>query len=162
MDIPQTPQDPQFPPVPPSPAQVPEIADPTAGQQTGLSQDVMISNLKELMAKIQNKYSDFKSGNAMSDSKLMQAKSQALRDVFDMLQSAGIDPSNVEEVQAFLDKIKQANPELYSQIEKVLQELMGGDVTNPSAPVDSGQIPQDLGSIPPPPAEPPMPPTQPM
>jgi hypothetical protein len=103
----------------------------------------MISNLKDLMSKIQNKYQDFKGGQAVTDSRVMQAKSQTLREVFDLLQSMGVDPSNVEEVQQFLNKIKENNPELYQQIESVLQNIIGGEI-DPEMQVDTGEIPQNL------------------
>lgn len=139
-------QEPQFSPAPASPATVPGVTD-TVGQ-TDLSQDQMISNLKELMSKIQNKYQDFNSSKAISESKIMQSKSQSLREVFDLLQSSGVDPSNVEQVQEFLDKIKENSPELYQQIESILKDIIGGDVINEEATVDNGEIPQNIETMP--------------
>lgn len=136
----------QFPQAPASPATVPGVQETLPGQED-LSQEEMISNLKELMARINSKYADFNSGKAISESKIMQSKSQSLREVFDLLQSAGVDPSNVEQVQGFLDKIKNSNPELYQQIEKVLAEIMGGEAINEGVAVDTGEIPQNLNSI---------------
>lgn len=145
MDIQQS-QQPQaqpesgFAPVPASPAAVPGI--PESAGQPAMSQEEMIANLRELMDKIQGKVSDFNSGKVISDSRVMQAKSQSLREVFDLLQSLGIDPSDVEQVQEFLDKIKESNPELYQQVEKVLGDIIGGE-TDPGMSVDTGEVPQD-------------------
>lgn len=144
-----------FAPVPASPAAVPGI--PESAGQPPMAQEEMITSLRDLMAKIQGKMGDFNSGKAVSESKLMQAKSQSLREVFDLLQSLGIDPSNVEDVQAFLDKIKENNPELYQQVEKVLSEIIGGDTTDPGTSVDTGQTPQDLGAAAPAPEAAPAP-----
>ena len=135
----------QFPQAPASPSTVPGVQETLPGQED-LSQEEMISNLKELMGRINNKYADFNSGKAISDSKMMQSKSQSLREVFDLLQSVGVDPANVEQVQGFLDKIKNSNPELYQQIEKILSEIMGGEAMNEGVAMDTGEIPQDLNS----------------
>lgn len=137
-------QTPEFTQPPTSPASVPGIPA-SAGQPT-MSQEEMMNNLKNLMSSIDNKYQDFNSSKSMSDSNVMQDKSQSLREVFDLLQSAGVDPSNVEEVQSFLNKIKENNPELYQQIEKALQSIMGGEV-DPGASVDTGEVSQDPNAI---------------
>ena len=131
----------QFQPAPVSPTEVPTIPN-TQGQD--LSQDEMKTNLKNMMDKIDAKYQNFQTSQFSYDNQNAQAKSQALREVFDLLQSAGVDPSNVEQVQQFLDEIKTKSPELYQQIEKVLQDLIGGDTTNGDIATDPTQ--QDQGT----------------
>lgn len=123
---------PQFQPAPVSPTEVQGIPSPT-GQQPALSQEEMVANIKDMMGKIDNKYQDFQAGKFAYDNKSAEAKSQVLRDIFDLLQSEGVDPSNVEQVGEFLNKIKESNPELYQQIEKIFQDLVGEDTqTDPS------------------------------
>ena len=122
-----------IPPLPPSPAGVP----------VGISQDQMKGNLQDLMEKIQGKYQDFSSANSEVTSGLGLQKELSLKEVFDLLRSLGIDPSNVEEVNAFLEKIKQTNPELYQQIEKSLETLMGPEEEA------SQDVTQGAGEIPP-------------
>ena len=109
-------------PAPESPQGAPGIPTEAPGE---LSQEQMKANLQELMAKIDAKYQDFNTQKFSSDNKLKEQRSAALRQVFDLLQSAGVDPSNPEEVRGFLDDLKGQNPELSQQIEKVLQELLG-------------------------------------
>ena len=94
-----------------------------------VSQDEMRANIQDMMSKIDGKYQDFSSQNFSSDNSLQGQQGQLLRDFFDLLQSMGIDPSNPEEVKTFLDKIKEQNPELYQQIEQVLQTLLGEDAS---------------------------------
>jgi len=117
------PLDPSAAPGPTSPDSV--FAPAGASPQVGLSQDQMRVNLQELMDKIQGKYQDFGAQQFSSDAKSKEQQSVLLRELFDLLQSAGIDPSNPEEVKAFLDKIKQQNPELAQQLETVLQAILG-------------------------------------
>ena len=90
-----------------------------------LSQEEMTQNLKEMMEKIQSKYSEFGAQDFSTKNKQKVLEGQALREIFNLLQSMGVDPSNVEEVGAFLNKIKETNPELSKQIEESLQALLG-------------------------------------
>ena len=121
---------------PASPAGIPSTPE--------ISQDQMRTNLLDMMSKIDGKYQDFNSQNFSSNNSLQDQQGQLLRDFFDLLQQMGVDPNNPEEVEAFLDKIKQQNPELSQQIEQALQTLLGEEIT----PVDTGEIPQNTDIIP--------------
>lgn len=136
MEIPQ-PQS-NIPPVPPSP---PEVED--GGT---LSRDQMLQNIKGQLDKVGSRYQDFNAVKTSSDIKNKKSQGEILRQVFDLLQSVGIDPSNVEQVQEFLNKIKEENPELYTQLEQALKSIVGGEAENDGVTVDSGEIPQNLGS----------------
>jgi uncharacterized protein YfkK (UPF0435 family) len=131
---------------PQSPQEVPGI--PTGGE---LSQDQMRSNLQGMMSKIENKQQDVNSQSFLSEFDLKKQKGESLRQLFDIFQSMGIDPSNAEEVGAFLDKIKKNNPELSQQIEKILSSMLEeGDSSGiplESTPEVSQEVPQ--GTLPP-------------
>lgn len=118
----------QVAPAPASPAEVPGI--PSTPMEGEMSQDQMKSNLQDLMSKIDNKYQDFNVQKFSSDNKVKSSNAEALRMFFDMLQENGVDPSNVEEVGAFLEKIKTNNPEVFKQIEAILQNLIAGDTSS--------------------------------
>lgn len=124
-------------PVPVSPGSPGDVSQ-------GLSQDEMKANLQDLMSKIQGKYQEFGSAQEEAKAGLDTQKELTLNEIFDLLKKLGIDPSNVEEVNAFLEKIKETNPELYQQIEKSLETLMGGDVTQGA----EGVPPQTTGEMP--------------
>jgi hypothetical protein len=96
-------------------------------EASGMSQEEMRQNLQDLMEKIDNRYQDFSLQNFSSSNKEQTTKADALRMFFDMLQQAGVDPSNVEEVNAFLQKIKSNNPEIFKQIEAILKTLIEGE-----------------------------------
>jgi len=132
--------EPDFKQAPPSPEGVPNIPDvvgvpstPDAGGAE-LSQEQMRANLDEMMNKIQGKYQDITAQKASVDNQNKKMNSEALREIFDILQSQGVDPSKPEEVKAFMDKIAQTNPDLYQQIETAIQGIMGEeDIAGPEA-----------------------------
>lgn len=102
---------------------------PEGEQQGELTQEQMRSNLEELMGRIESKYQDFNSERFSSDNQIQDQKNQSLRDLFSYLRSVGVDPSNVEEVRAFLDKMKEQTPELAQQFEQALQILLGEEIS---------------------------------
>jgi len=106
-----------------------------AQQTPELPQEQMKTNLQDMMAKIENKYQDFNSQKFASDNKLMEQQGGTLRQVFDLFESMGVDPSNVEEVRALLDKIKETNPELSQQLEIALGSVLGEE------PPVEGEVP---------------------
>ncbi len=49
----------------------------------------------------------------------------ALKEVFSMLEQAGVNLNDPQSVGAFLDKIKQLNPQMFQLFESSLQSLLG-------------------------------------
>jgi len=153
MDIPQVPQQNQqvsnVAPVMPSPTEVSGISP----EQGEMSQDEMRSNLEAMMSKIDTKYQDFKTQKDSTETSIQEQNNETLRQFFDILQQAGIDPSNVEEVRGFLDKIKASNPELYQKIESALQSIIGDESVDQNSeeiigetPVDSSQLNMNINN----------------
>ena len=102
----------------------------TPGQPMGggaMSQEQMMSNLQDLMSKVEAKYQDFNSAKLTVGNQTEEQKNETLRQLFDMLQAAGIDPNSPEEVQAFLDRVKQADPEMFQRLETALASILGED-----------------------------------
>lgn len=126
------PQANEFSPVPASPAGVPGI--PPTQEETGMSQDDMKSRLQEVMAKLQGKYQAFDESKFNAENDAAKMKSDALSELFTMLESKGIDPNNPDELQNFLDGIKGRNPELYQQIVTAITAIIGSEESmNPNA-----------------------------
>jgi hypothetical protein len=92
-----------------------------------MTQSQMVSSLTEMMTKIQGKYQDFNARKFSSQNKVNEQQGEALRQIFDLFESNGVDPSNAGQVGAFLDQLKQANPELYQQFTAALQVILGDD-----------------------------------
>jgi hypothetical protein len=122
---------------------VPETPQPGG---TVMSQDQMRANLKELMSKIDSKFQDFNSQKFSTDNKVKEMQSKALRQIFDIFQSMGIDLSNVDEVRAFLEQLRSQNPALADQLTQALQSILGEDLASP---------PDEMGTQPGP-TEPPI------
>lgn len=140
---------------PQSPQEVPGV--PIGGE---FSQDQMRGNLQGLMSKIESKRQDLNSQSFTSEFDIEKQKGESLRQLFDLFQSMGIDPSNVEEVGAFLEKIKKNNPELSQQLEKILSSILGEEASSEISSEDSSggapTIPQDMSQETTPPIDPNM------
>jgi len=110
----------QFAPTPESPTEAPGI--PSEGN---LSQEQMQSNLQELLAKLKGKAGSFDSQKTALDSQLETRRQETLQEIFDLFKAKGIDPNNPDEIQAFLDDLKQKNPVMYDLVVKTLNSVLG-------------------------------------
>src|SRR3990167_10099633 len=126
-------------PAPASPEQAPAIS----GTPEGLSQEEMRANLKGMMEKIQGKFQDFNAQKFSSGNKSKELQSQALREIFSILESMGVDPSSPEEVNAFLEDLKTKNPELAQQIETALKSVLGEEVESVEEPATEEATPEE-------------------
>lgn len=125
MDPLQQPTPSDFAPAPASPA---EVGAP------GLSQEQMKGNIQNMMTGIEGKYQDFTTAKTAADTEIANQKTVTLQDLFDFFQSQGVDPNSPEEVQAYLDKLKMSNPEIYDQVESALKMLLGEDLASSEGP----------------------------
>lgn len=112
---------------------------PVQNNEGELSQEQMRANLQELAGKIEEKYQDFNSQSFASKNKIEMQRRDALKEVFNIMSDAGIDLGNPEDVRAFLDSLKERNPELYSITEASLEEIF--KVEEPEATPQEGNIP---------------------
>lgn len=111
------------------------------GVVAGGTQDVgpeARQELTRLLEQLQNKRGEFNAMQFASKNATESQRQEALMQVFDIMQQNGVDPSNVEEVKAFLDQLEQANPELYQIFVEAFNLLIG----------EGGEIPLDNGSAP--------------
>jgi len=139
--------DPQAQEFNPAPASPPEVGGAPTPVEGGMSQEMMRDNLEALMNKIQERYASIKGQRSANAETLMEQKSIALKEVFDLFQSMGIDPNNVNEVRDFLDSIKNSDPELSQKIESALESLLEDDTSevnqNPGVNPEDMNIQQD-------------------
>lgn len=80
----------------------------------------LIEATKEKMAGLRT--SEFSGANSKDAAKL-----DALRELFSMMQSAGVDLTSAESVNIFLEKIKNTNPNMAQDFEEALDSLLGDD-----------------------------------
>lgn len=106
----------------------------------GLSQEQMRANLQEMAGNIESKYQDFNSQKFASKNKLELKKREALKEVFDIMETAGIDLNSPEDVKMFLDSLREKNPELSQIIESSLEELFSEDSSEQIPPVSAQQM----------------------
>ena len=111
------------------------IQEPPIEENVGLSQEQMRENLQGMAEKIEGKYQDFNSQNFVSKNKMELKKREALKEVFNIMETAGIDLSNPEDVKMFLDSLRDKNPELSQIIESSLEELFSEDSSEQVPPV---------------------------
>lgn len=116
----------------------PAPASPEDPTQSPMSQEEMRSNMDGMMSQLQNKNKDVKAELFSANNERNSGKGSLLQEIFDFFQSVGVDPSNPEEVQAFLAKLSQDNPEMFAQVQQVLERAMQED-----------QSSQDTGAMPP-------------
>lgn len=92
------------------------------------SPEEMRANLEDIKAKLDGKFQDFNSSKFSTDNQMKDQQGQILGLLFDLLEKEGVDPSNPEEVKAFIENIKVQNPELGDQLEQALQVILGDEV----------------------------------
>lgn len=138
-----------IPPMVETPSNLPETPmSPNGIEGEQLSQEEMKTNLQDLMSKIQAKKQlvDTSMFDVAKSGK--ENKSMLFNEVYAFFQKNGVDPSDPEQVKAFLEKLKQTNPEIYQQIEKILNDITGGGEL--SAPTEVPQTEQvNGGTVPP-------------
>lgn len=111
---------------------------PTAAP-AGLSQEQMKANLQGMMSKIEGKYQDFNSHKFAAANQTTADKSSSLRQLFDLFQSMGVDPSDPAALKQFLAQLQQSNPQMYQQVVDALEAMLG------DSPQDT---PQTAGTTP--------------
>jgi len=117
---------------------MPPTQDPSMG--LGLSQDQMRSNLSGLMDSLQNKYRDLSAARFRSDNDTESLRKQTLTKVLKMFQDAGIDVTDSNAVQEFLNQLQQTNPDMYDLFANAFTILLSGE---PEA-----QLPAEMTQLP--------------
>lgn len=128
------PQEPTSPAGIPPMSEVPSMNPPAPASPLGVGdmpQDQMKSNLQDLMAKLQAKKQETETSMFDIGKKAKESKSQLFNEIYDFFQKNGVDPSNPEQVKEFLDKLKEANPEVFQQVSDILNQIMADDSEQP-------------------------------
>jgi hypothetical protein len=116
------------------------------GQQPPMSQDQMRSNLKEVMALVDQKRQEFlakQTQGAATGAPEMSSGSTStippetgdmatdMKNMFDFLSSQGVDPKDVESVKQYMMSLQQSDPQLFQTINERMQKLFSGAATMP-------------------------------
>jgi len=121
---------------------MPEMQGPSAvapGQDVGSDAKARLATMIENLKNKQGQMNAMKFGES---NKVESQRQKALMEVFSMMQDAGIDPSNIEEVKAFLDELEVSNPEVYKAFVAAFGLLMGQQGGQSALPITGGAISQ--------------------
>lgn len=137
------PEMPQPPPIDPSQMPLSEQITPVEGQ--GITEEKKQA-LLDMINVVREKLGSFNATKFAGDAKIESLRSSLLQQVFEKLQLAGVDLTSQESVAAFIERLKQTNPELAVNFEKAMDVLLDGSGM-PGAPQDSNES-MDLGVMP--------------
>lgn len=134
--------------------ETPESMAGDSGAST-MTPEEMSADLDQLMAAINDKYAIFNGQKGVADSQFSQMQEEAIQSLFDTLQKNGIDPSNQEEVAAFLEQLRIENPQGYQIFEQaingILSQQQAQDMTAPPEGMTAPVPPEEqMAELPPP------------
>lgn len=123
------------PPMPQDNQPTPEMASPEQRQQ-----------LLDMIDDIRGKMNETNTAIMSSDNAVEEARLDALKEVFSILQGVGVDLTDPSSVSAFIDKVKSQTG-LGKLLENALTALLG-DQPQPLSPTDDEAIPESIrGSL---------------
>ena len=128
----------QFVPPPTSPSEAPVVspevnpmdtgmADPMAGQFVGPEH---MKQLDDLLGKVQGKMGEYTSQKFVGDNTNNATKQKLLGEVLMSLQKAGVNVNDQAEVAAYLDKLREFNPDIADLLESFLEKIIGSEFDN--------------------------------
>lgn len=124
-----------------------------------LTPQEMADNLKKLMLAVTDKMNLFNGQKKVSDSQLTAVQNNAIGQLFNILKENGVDPSNQDSVNTFLQQLMKDNPQGYVFLEKAINSLLSqknildkigppDNFAEPLNPMDQiGQEPQSPDGI---------------
>ncbi len=141
--------EPQFNPMSPGPAQ-PNIPSPVPGAVSGgmpigqqpqslpgeLASPEEREQLMRLLEATKEKMDEVEFLKFDSTTKKEEARMNALRSVFVMMQEAGVDLTDPNSVSSFIAQVKQSNPQMGADFEQALTELL-------EEPMLEGELPNE-------------------
>ena len=137
---------------------------PAPGGQLATPQDHQ--EIGQMIEQLKNKQNEVNSNQFVQGNALESQRQQLVMEVFQTMMKAGIDPSNIEQVQTFLTMLSSQSPELYEQFVQAFNSLLGQEgmpqgamegTPETTPPVDltgaapggvSGQFPNLAGGLP--------------
>lgn len=111
---------------------MPKMATPEQKQQ-----------LMDLIDATKGKLSEFNSHSFAVDNQMQGDTNDTLKQIFSVLQSAGVDLADPKSVSDFLSQLRSQNPQMSQMFEQALNQLLGGSEPQDQMPQDtSGGVPQ--------------------
>ena len=111
---------------PMSPEETP-LADPSmmGGQPQINSEEEagMRFELERMLGKVNDKDATFKEKQVLSSEKLEGLKAKIVKEIFSLMKDLGVDPSDLNSINEFLQKLQQQDPDLYIMFESAINSL---------------------------------------
>ncbi len=122
---PVTPQD-------PAAAFLGETANPVDPAMTGAPVDpgeaqVMREDIEEQFGRVANRKAEADEKGKRMAEELDNMKKKMVQDFFALLQERGVDPNNLESINAFLQELEYQNPDLLAMVENFINLAYGED-----------------------------------
>jgi len=148
-------------PIPQIPPTDPSQLQPVGGAPQGapaVESDQPVSEeqkqeLLDMINQIRQKLGSFNAMKFASNNKTESVRRDLLQQVFQKLQLAGVDLTDPQSVNSFIQNLQQTNPELATMFEKAMDMLLGGqqgaDFATPQDPTQSMDLnipPQNMNN----------------
>lgn len=121
-----------------SPAKMPKMATPEQKQE-----------LMDLIENTKGKLGEFNSTSFAVDNQIKEDTSETLKQIFSILQSAGVDLTDPKSVSDFLTQLRSQNPQMSQLFEQALNQLLGEEQQGIPPPSDGQTQMEAPGGIPP-------------
>lgn len=106
-----------------------EVAAPAAAPTAApgsLATPEQMEELKRLLATVQSANSKLVSQKLVDRNQVNVAKQEMMKQLFGLMQEAGVDPGNPASVKAFLQQLEQSNPDLLEMFETAFRGFTSG------------------------------------
>lgn len=135
--------------MPPQPGQPPMGPD---GKPVKFATPEQKQKLLDLIEATRGKVGEFNAQSFAADNKMQSTNNEVLRQLFAILQSAGVDLTDPKSVSDFLNQLRTQNPQMSQIFEDALNQLLGGTPPQepaPPIPGGPGAAPDMGGGAPP-------------
>lgn len=142
---PMNPGAPQEPMSTPMPGQPLESQGMPAGQQPGMGQPVSeeeTAELRNLLEATRDKFAELQSAKFRTENQREVARVETLREILIAMQDVGVDLNDPMSVADFLQKTREASPEMAKRFEEVLEDLLSDDPVGPAQDAQQMGMPQ--------------------
>lgn len=122
----------------------PPVAPATEGKAVKMATPEQKQQLLDLIEATRGKLGEFNATSFAVDNQIESGRNDALKQVFEALQSAGVDLTDPQSVSDFLMKLRTQNPQMSQMFEEALNQLLGGEGETPQA-----EMSQEMPQLPP-------------
>ena len=96
-----------------------------------MSEEEMRADLDSTLSDIKNKRGAVNAEFYVSKNKLEAAKGEMVKSIFDILKNVGVDPTNLESIQAFIQQLETEDPDLLQLFNMAFDALAGAPGLEP-------------------------------